>query len=54
MTSIRSFLKDESGATMVEYGLMIALIAVVSIAVVASIGETLKNKFEEVNTELAG
>jgi len=32
------FLKDESGATAIEYGLIVALIAVVIVSVVAAIG----------------
>jgi pilus assembly protein Flp/PilA len=37
---------DEEGATMVEYGLMVALIAVVVIAVVTTLGENLLTTFE--------
>ena len=36
------FLKDESGATAIEYGLIAALIAVVLIAVLTAIGTKLK------------
>ena len=36
MKKLINFFKDEEGATMVEYGLMVALIAVVCIAAVAS------------------
>ncbi len=34
MQKIRSFLNNESGATAVEYGLMVALIAAVIVAIV--------------------
>ena len=37
----KSLWKDESGATAIEYGLLAALIAVVIIGVVASLGGTL-------------
>ena len=40
-----NFFKDEEGATMVEYGLMVALIAVVCITAVALLGTNLSNKF---------
>ena len=41
MEKMRNFFKDESGATMVEYGLMVALIAVVCIAAVTALGTNL-------------
>ncbi len=43
-------LKSEEGATAVEYGIMVALIAVVIIAAVALIGTNLNAKFGEVAT----
>jgi pilus assembly protein Flp/PilA len=36
----RSFVRDEDGATMIEYGLMVALIAVVCIGAVTLLGAT--------------
>ncbi len=47
------FLKDESGATAIEYGLIAAGIAVVIIAAVNTVGSELTGTFEEVGTELA-
>ncbi len=52
MKRLMSFLKDEEGATAVEYGIMVAAIAAVIIAVVFIIGEKIDNAFETVNTEL--
>lgn len=46
---ISKFVKDEDGATMVEYGLMVALIAVVLITVVTLLGNTLSGMFQQVN-----
>ena len=40
--------RDERGATAVEYGLMVALIAVVIIAAVTTLGTNLNTKFETV------
>ena len=44
------FVREEEGATMVEYGLMIALIAVVLIVIVSTLGQSLKNSFARTNT----
>ena len=38
MQTLRNFIKNEEGATMVEYALMVALIAVVCIAAVTLLG----------------
>jgi pilus assembly protein Flp/PilA len=46
------FCKDEKGATMVEYGLMVALIAVVCIGAVIVIGSQLNITFDGVGTAL--
>jgi len=43
-----SLLRDDKGATMVEYGLMVALIAVVCIVAVTAIGTNLKATFNNV------
>ena len=42
---IRQFVDDESGATAIEYGLIAALIAVVIITAVTTIGTNLDKKF---------
>ena len=52
MERIKNFFKDESGATAVEYGLMVALIAAVIIGVVTTLGNSLVAKFTEVNTAI--
>ncbi|MFL6796537.1 MAG: Flp family type IVb pilin [Xanthobacteraceae bacterium] len=46
------FLKDESGATAIEYGLIAAGIAVAIIAVVSSVGSSLNTTFTSVSTAL--
>ncbi len=45
-------LKSEKGATAVEYGLMVGLIAVVIITVVATLGDQLAALFEDVSEQL--
>ncbi|WP_041279470.1 Flp family type IVb pilin [Desulfobacula toluolica] len=52
MQKIFSFFKDEEGATAVEYGIMVALIAAVIVTVVTSIGTNLNTKFGVVETAL--
>jgi len=46
------FMKDDSGATAIEYGLIAAGISVAIIAVVNSIGSTLNTKFTSISTQL--
>lgn len=52
MTKFARFLKDESGATAIEYGLIVALIAVVIIGAVTAIGGTLNTTFKTIDDEL--
>jgi len=47
-------LRRDEGATAVEYGIMVALIAAVIIAVVVVIGQQVQEGFCTVNSELAG
>ena len=49
---VSRFLKDESGATAIEYGLIAALIAVVIITALTAIGTNLNNKFTTVGNNL--
>lgn len=46
---VRSFTNDEAGATMVEYGIMLVMIAAVSIAIVIAIGQHVNDEFQLVN-----
>ncbi len=50
---VTRFIKDESGATAIEYGLIAALIAVALIAGATAIGDSLDGKFKLVAGELA-
>jgi len=52
MSKVFAFLRDESGATAIEYGLIAAGISVVIIATVNSIGSTLNSKFTTISTQL--
>jgi pilus assembly protein Flp/PilA len=53
MTNLFSrFVRDESGATAIEYGLIAALIAVVIIGAVSTVGTNLTTTFNSVATKL--
>jgi len=52
MEKIRNFFKDEVGASAVEYGLLVALIAVVIIAAVTSLGTAISAKFDSAATAI--
>jgi pilus assembly protein Flp/PilA len=49
---IQRFLKDESAATAIEYGLIAAGVALAIIAVVNGLGSNLKGKFTSINSSL--
>ena len=49
---ISRFVRDESGATAIEYGLIAALIAVVIITALTTIGTHLNTKFTSIATTL--
>ena len=53
MTNLfHAFLKNESGATAIEYGLIAALIAVVIITGVTAVGTKLSTTFNTLSTKL--
>jgi pilus assembly protein Flp/PilA len=51
---VTRFLKDESGATAIEYGLIAALIAVVLVGALQAVGTSLGTAFTKVSTEVGG
>lgn len=52
MKTLRKMLKNEKGATAIEYGLIAALIAVAAIAGMSAIGGSLGNTFNNVSDKL--
>lgn len=52
MKLVQSFLKNESGATAIEYGLIAALIAVAAIGAMKLIGNQLNTTFTKVSNNL--
>ena len=53
MSLIKAFLKDESGATMIEYGLVAALVSVAAIVALQLLGAELQVIFNTVSSYLA-
>ncbi|MEL7196903.1 MAG: Flp family type IVb pilin [Pseudomonadota bacterium] len=54
MKFINKMLRDEQGATAIEYGLIAALIAVAAITAMSSLGDNLGNTFNQVSDEMEG
>ena len=52
MNLVSRFMKDESGATAIEYGLIACLISVAIITIVTSVGTNLNNVFTSVNNAI--
>ncbi|MEQ1614223.1 MAG: Flp family type IVb pilin [Hyphomicrobiaceae bacterium] len=50
---VARFVKDESGATAIEYGLIAMLISVAIITVLTSVGTNLNTTFTKVNSALS-
>jgi pilus assembly protein Flp/PilA len=49
---IRNFARDESGATMIEYGLLAALVAVAAIVALEALGTSISGIFSAVGGKL--
>ncbi len=50
---VAAHVKDERGASLVEYALLVALIAVVCIAAVTTLGKNASSKFDSVGSSIA-
>jgi pilus assembly protein Flp/PilA len=50
--AIRKFVRQDDGAALVEYAILIALIAVICLIVVATVGNKVSQKFSEVADKL--
>lgn len=49
---IKTFARDESGATAIEYGLIAALVSVAAVVALQGLGSSLNNMFTTVSTTL--
>jgi pilus assembly protein Flp/PilA len=54
MRAVRRHAKDDTGASAVEYGLLIAAIAAVIVVVVFALGSVVKNKFQNTCNGVGG
>ena len=54
MKNFKKLIKNEEGATAIEYGLIAALIAVAAIAAMKGLGTQLKSTFNNVSTSMGG
>ena len=52
LATITSLIRNDDGATMVEYGLLIALIALVALAAVKTVGTSLSTIYTNMGTSL--
>ena len=53
LTNLKSLIRDESGVTAIEYGLIAALVSVVAIGALQSMGGSLSTMFNTVSAALA-
>jgi pilus assembly protein Flp/PilA len=51
---VTRFNRDERGASLVEYALLVALIAVACIVAITALGNDASDKFSEVGSKIAG
>lgn len=50
--NLLALLNDDEGATMVEYGIMVALIAAVCIVLISTLGKNVSTAFSSVNSSI--
>ncbi len=53
ITTLARFVKDENGATAIEYGLIAALVSVAAIGALTALGGSLSNLFNTVSSSVA-
>lgn len=50
---VRTLARDEDGAAMVEYAILLGLIAIVSIGIITTLGQSVSKVFNTVNTSVS-
>ena len=53
LKEVKSFIRDENGAALIEYGIVAALIAVVAVAAIRGVGTRVNTTFANVNAGLS-
>jgi pilus assembly protein Flp/PilA len=54
VNQLKRFMKEDEGATAIEYGLLAALIAAVIVVSVQTLGQTVNTAFQQVDAGIAG
>lgn len=54
VNQVMRFVKEDEGATAIEYGLLAALIAAVIVGTVGTLGTTVNTAFSDVNAGISG
>ena len=52
LNNMLAMLRNDDGATMVEYGIMVALIAAVCIVLISTLGKNVSTAFSSVNSSI--
>jgi pilus assembly protein Flp/PilA len=52
LQSIKNVMTNEDGATLVEYGMLVALVAAVSIAIVTTLGKQINTAFTSISSKM--
>ncbi len=53
ISAIRKFIADEAGATVVEYGVLVALVIAACIAIIFTLGNRIQSGFQSFSDQLA-
>ncbi len=53
MSMIKSFIKEESGATIIEYALLVALLSIAAVGILPTLGASATGAFTTVNGEFS-
>ncbi|HEY9085974.1 MAG TPA: Flp family type IVb pilin [Candidatus Tyrphobacter sp.] len=52
ISAVKNLVKDDSGATLVEYGLLLALVAIAAVGAMTALGGSIKALFSSASSDL--